>query len=38
MPHKIKVKVVDLKHEARIAAWNQEDLEQLPVYEPGLAK
>jgi UDPglucose 6-dehydrogenase len=32
----IKVTVVDL-NEARIAAWNQEDLEQLPVYEPGLA-
>jgi UDPglucose 6-dehydrogenase len=32
----IKVTVVDL-NEARIAAWNQDDLEQLPVYEPGLA-
>jgi UDPglucose 6-dehydrogenase len=33
----IKVTVVDL-NEARIAAWNEEDLEKLPVYEPGLAE
>ena len=32
----IKVTVVDL-NESRIAAWNSEDLENLPVYEPGLA-
>jgi UDPglucose 6-dehydrogenase len=32
----IKVTVVDL-NEGRIAAWNDEDLEKLPVYEPGLA-
>lgn len=34
-PH-IKVTVVDLNHE-RINAWNDEDLNNLPVYEPGLA-
>jgi UDPglucose 6-dehydrogenase len=33
----IKVTVVDL-NEARIAAWNDEDLDNLPVYEPGLAE
>lgn len=33
----IKVTVVDL-NESRIAAWNNEDLEKLPVYEPGLAE
>lgn len=33
-PH-IKVTVVDL-NENRIAAWNDEDLNNLPVYEPGL--
>lgn len=33
-PH-IQVTVVDL-NEARIAAWNGEDLSKLPVYEPGL--
>jgi UDPglucose 6-dehydrogenase len=33
----IKVTVVDL-NEARINAWNDEDLEKLPVYEPGLAE
>lgn len=32
----IKVTVVDL-NEGRIAAWNDIDLEKLPVYEPGLA-
>src|SRR6187431_424172 len=31
----IKVTVVDL-NEARIAAWNDDNLENLPVYEPGL--
>ncbi|WP_313803772.1 UDP-glucose 6-dehydrogenase [Flavobacterium sp.] len=31
----IKVMVVDL-NEKRIAAWNDENLENLPVYEPGL--
>lgn len=33
----IKVTVVDL-NEGRIAAWNEVDLEKLPVYEPGLAE
>lgn len=33
----INVTVVDL-NEARIAAWNDEDLDKLPVYEPGLAE
>ncbi len=33
----IRVTVVD-KSEARIAAWNHEDLDQLPIYEPGLAE
>src|SRR5690606_34840100 len=31
----IQVTVVDL-NEARIAAWNDSDLDNLPVYEPGL--
>ena len=31
----IQVTVVDLS-ESRIAAWNDEDLSKLPVYEPGL--
>jgi len=31
----IKVTVVDI-NEDRIAAWNDENLEHLPVYEPGL--
>lgn len=31
----IAVTVVDL-NQARIAAWNDEDLNNLPVYEPGL--
>jgi len=31
----IKVVVVDI-NQARIDAWNGEDLSQLPVYEPGL--
>lgn len=33
----IKVTVVDINPE-RIARWNDSDLEQLPVYEPGLAE
>ena len=33
----IKVTVVDL-NAARIAAWNDEDLDKLPVFEPGLAE
>ncbi|MFP9099558.1 UDP-glucose 6-dehydrogenase [Flavobacterium sp. RHBU_24] len=33
----IKVTIVDL-NVARIAAWNDENLENLPVYEPGLDK
>ncbi|MDA0950825.1 MAG: nucleotide sugar dehydrogenase [Bacteroidetes bacterium] len=35
-PH-IKVTVVDINPE-RIAGWNAENLEELPVYEPGLAE
>lgn len=35
-PH-IKVTVVDL-NEKRIAAWNDENLDNIPVYEPGLDK
>ena len=31
----IKIIVVDQSAE-RIAAWNHPDLDQLPVYEPGL--
>lgn len=31
----IKVTVVDI-NKARIAAWNDENLDNLPVYEPGL--
>lgn len=34
-PH-IKVTVVDI-NKSRIAAWNDPDLDKLPVYEPGLA-
>ena len=33
-PH-IEVSVVDINKE-RIALWNNEDLNKLPVYEPGL--
>ena len=33
----IKVTVVDLNAE-RIAAWNSDDLNKLPIYEPGLAE
>ncbi|WP_353184418.1 nucleotide sugar dehydrogenase [Parapedobacter lycopersici] len=32
----IRVTIVDI-NEARIAAWNSDDLSELPVYEPGLA-
>jgi UDPglucose 6-dehydrogenase len=35
-PH-IQVTVVDL-NEARIAAWNDADLNNIPIYEPGLAE
>ncbi len=31
----IKVTVVDI-NEKRIAAWNEDDLDKLPIYEPGL--
>ncbi|MBZ9786742.1 UDP-glucose 6-dehydrogenase [Psychroflexus sp. CAK57W] len=33
----IKVTVVDINAE-RIAAWNDENLDNLPIYEPGLAE
>lgn len=33
----IKVTVVDL-NQGRITAWNDEDLDNLPIYEPGLAE
>jgi UDPglucose 6-dehydrogenase len=33
----IQVFVVDM-NEARIAAWNREDVADLPIYEPGLAE
>ncbi|MFV9551023.1 nucleotide sugar dehydrogenase [Algibacter sp. PT7-4] len=33
----IKVTIVDINAE-RIAAWNDEDLSKLPIYEPGLAE
>ncbi|GIR81391.1 MAG: hypothetical protein CM15mP83_1170 [Flavobacteriaceae bacterium] len=33
----IKVNVVDISEE-RIAAWNDSDLDKLPIYEPGLAE
>ena len=33
----IKVTVVDLNTD-RIAAWNDKDLKNLPIYEPGLDK
>jgi UDPglucose 6-dehydrogenase len=35
-PH-IQVTVVDL-NEARIAAWNDKDVNNIPVYEPGLSE
>ena len=34
-PH-IKVTVVDL-NEKRIAAWNDADVNNIPIYEPGLS-
>ena len=34
-PH-IKVTVVDL-NEKRIAAWNDKDVNNIPIYEPGLS-
>ena len=33
----VKVTVVDI-NEARIAAWNDENLDNLPIYEPGLSE
>ena len=33
----VKVTIVDL-NEARIKAWNDEDVSNLPIYEPGLAE
>ncbi|MGO4911492.1 nucleotide sugar dehydrogenase [Leeuwenhoekiella sp. W20_SRS_FM14] len=33
----IKVTVVDI-NEKRIAAWNDEDVDNIPIYEPGLAE
>lgn len=33
----IKVTIVDI-NEARIAAWNSNDFDNLPIFEPGLAK
>ena len=33
----IKVEVVDI-NPTRIAQWNDQDLDNLPVYEPGLAE
>lgn len=33
----IKVTVVDI-NEARIAAWNDENVDNIPVYEPGLGE
>ena len=33
----LKVTVVDVNHD-RIDAWNDDDLDNLPIYEPGLAK
>ncbi len=35
-PH-IQVTVVDLNEE-RIAAWNDEDVDNIPIYEPGLSE
>ena len=34
---KIKVNVVDMNEE-RIDLWNSKDLNNLPIYEPGLDK
>lgn len=33
----LKVTVVDVNHD-RIDAWNDDDLDNLPIYEPGLAE
>ena len=33
----INVTVVDI-NEKRIAAWNDEDVENIPIYEPGLSE
>lgn len=33
----IKITVVDLNH-ARIDAWNDQDVNNIPIYEPGLSK
>ncbi len=33
----IEINVLDLNKD-RIAAWNDKDLEKLPIYEPGLSK
>lgn len=33
----IKVTVVDI-NEKRIAAWNDEDVDKIPIYEPGLSE
>ena len=33
----IKVNVVDMNAD-KILAWNSKDLDNLPVYEPGLSK
>lgn len=33
----ITVNVVDI-NEARIAAWNSDDVEEIPIYEPGLSE
>ena len=35
-PH-IQVNVVDI-NESRIDQWNQEDLNKLPIFEPGLSE
>lgn len=33
----VKITVVDLNH-ARIDAWNDQDVNNIPIYEPGLSK
>src|SRR5690606_23124461 len=33
----VKVTVVDLNH-ARINAWNDSDVNNIPIYEPGLSQ
>ena len=35
--HDINIEVVDINKE-RIDLWNDKDLENLPIYEPGLAE